>query len=148
MVVKQMINMLILLLYLGWIIVITCSIKRLNNNHSHLAPHKLDWKTGKTIGTGYESQGLYHMYKSQPPVAFTSATSVDLLHSRLFHPSLAKLQKLIPNLSTLSSFECQNPYHLPLKVFGCTCFVHDHSPGSDKLQPKSIKCVFLGYPRY
>ncbi|XP_075095402.1 uncharacterized protein LOC142173681 [Nicotiana tabacum] len=44
--------------------------------------------------------------------------------------------------------ECQNLYHLPLKAFGCTCSVHDHSPGNDKLQPKSIKCVFRGYSRY
>ncbi|XP_019241453.1 PREDICTED: uncharacterized protein LOC109241850 [Nicotiana attenuata] len=45
-------------------------------------------------------------------------------------------------------FPGQNPYHLPLRVFGCTCFVHDHSPGNDKLQQKSIKYVFLGYSRY
>ncbi|KAF3663230.1 putative acyl-activating enzyme 9-like [Capsicum annuum] len=64
-----------------------------------------DRRTGKTIGTGYESQGLYHMSKSPPPVNFTSAASTDLLHNRFGHPSLAKLQKLIPSLSTLSSLE-------------------------------------------
>ena len=32
-------------------------------------------------------------------------------------------------------------------MFGCTCFIHDLSPGKDKLSPKSIKCVFLGYSR-
>lgn len=36
---------------------------------------------------------------------------------------------------------------LSLRVFGCTCFVHDHSPGRDKLSPRAIKCVFLGYSR-
>jgi len=30
-------------------------------------------------------------------------------------------------------------------VFGCTCFVHDLSPGLDKLSARAIKCVFLGY---
>ncbi|KAF3642960.1 putative metal-nicotianamine transporter YSL5 [Capsicum annuum] len=38
-------------------------------------------------------------------VNFTSAASTDLLHNRFGHPSLAKLQKLIPSLSTLSSLE-------------------------------------------
>ncbi|XP_052725874.1 retrovirus-related Pol polyprotein from transposon TNT 1-94 isoform X3 [Vigna angularis] len=36
---------------------------------------------------------------------------------------------------------------LPLRVFGSTCFVHDFSPGLDKLSPRSHKCVFLGFPR-
>ena len=38
-------------------------------------------------------------------------------------------------------------YHLPPRVFGCVCFVHDLTPGKDKLAAKSIKCVFLGYAR-
>ena len=42
----------------------------------------------------------------------------------------------------------QDPLHpLPLRVFGSTCFVHDFSPGLDKLSPRSHKCVFLGFPR-
>lgn len=42
-------------------------------------------------------------------------------------------------------FPGQNPYHLPLRVFGCVCFVHDQSTRNDKLQPKSMKCAFLEY---
>lgn len=42
----------------------------------------------------------------------------------------------------------QNPYSLPLRVFGCTCFVHDLTTRNDKLQLKPIKCVFLGYSRH
>ncbi|XP_075111907.1 uncharacterized protein LOC107787662 [Nicotiana tabacum] len=71
-------------------------------------PFNLDRSMGKTIGTRYESQGLYYLSKSQPHVAFTSAASADLLHNRLGHPSLAKLQKLIPSLFTLSSIECES----------------------------------------
>ena len=47
------------------------------------------------------------------------------------------------------------PYHInfpnkPLfpiepKVFGCTCFVRDVRPHVSKLDPKSLKCIFLGY---
>jgi len=40
------------------------------------------------------------------------------------------------------------PFHpLPLRVFGSTCFVHNFSPGLDKLSPRSYKCVFLGFTR-
>ena len=38
-------------------------------------------------------------------------------------------------------------YKFPLCVFRCTCFVHDLSPERDKLSPKYIKYVFLGYSR-
>ncbi|PON63816.1 LOW QUALITY PROTEIN: hypothetical protein TorRG33x02_275260 [Trema orientale] len=34
---------------------------------------------------------------------------------------------------------------LPLKVFGCISFVHNHSPNRTKLDPKSLKRIFLGY---
>jgi len=39
--------------------------------------------------------------------------------------------------------------HLLLpKVFGSTCFVHNFSPGLDKLFAQSHKCVFLGFTRF
>ena len=31
------------------------------------------------------------------------------------------------------------------KVFGCTCFVRDVHPHVFKLDPKSLKCIFVGY---
>ena len=31
------------------------------------------------------------------------------------------------------------------KVFGCTCFVRDVRPQVSKLDPKSLKCIFMGY---
>lgn len=37
------------------------------------------------------------------------------------------------------------PSSIPLKTFGCTVFVHDHQKNKSKLDPKSIKCVFIGY---
>ena len=40
-------------------------------------------------------------------------------------------------------------YLLPIesRVFGCTCFVRDIRPYVPKLDPKSLKCIFLGYFR-
>ena len=37
------------------------------------------------------------------------------------------------------------PFSLPLKVFGCVCYVHNLGPSYDKLDPRATKCVFLGY---
>ena len=33
------------------------------------------------------------------------------------------------------------------RVFRCTCFVRDVCPHVSKLDPKSLKCIFLGYSR-
>ena len=38
-------------------------------------------------------------------------------------------------------------FHLPPKVFGCIAFIQDLSLDLDKLSPRSIKCVSLGYSR-
>ena len=33
------------------------------------------------------------------------------------------------------------------RVFGCTCFIRDVRPQVFKLEPKSLKCIFLVYSR-
>lgn len=41
------------------------------------------------------------------------------------------------------------PAHcLPPRVFCCVCFVHNFDSRIDKLSHKSIRCIFLGYPRH
>ncbi|RDX79103.1 hypothetical protein CR513_40512, partial [Mucuna pruriens] len=35
---------------------------------------------------------------------------------------------------------------LPSRVFVCVAFVHSHNPHRGKLDPKVVKCVFIGYP--
>ena len=52
------------------------------------------------------------------------------------------LQHKVPHQLLYSN---QPLYALPPRVFGCTCFVHNHSPGRDKLSARSLKCIFLGY---
>ena len=54
-----------------------------------------------------------------------------------------------------SVLNCATPYHqlfpnnslFPIdpKVFGCTCFVRDVCPQVSKFDPKSLKCIFVGY---
>ena len=40
----------------------------------------------------------------------------------------------------------ENKFVVPPKVFGCTCFVRDHRPSVTKLDPRAVKCIFIGYP--
>ncbi|RVW65705.1 Retrovirus-related Pol polyprotein from transposon RE2 [Vitis vinifera] len=64
--------------------------------------------TGKTIGIGRESQGLYHLTSNSSPVVCISTDAPLLIHNRLGHPSLSKFQKMVPRFSTLSSLPCES----------------------------------------
>ena len=48
------------------------------------------------------------------------------------------LRRLCPNKELFS---------LPPKVFGCVAYVQDLNPSLDKLAPRSLRCVFVGYSR-
>jgi hypothetical protein len=38
-----------------------------------------------------------------------------------------------------------NEFVVPPKVFGYTCFVMDQRPSVGKLDPRVVKCIFVGY---
>ena len=42
-------------------------------------------------------------------------------------------------------FPTKNLFPIAPKIFGCVCFVRDVCPHHTKLDPKSLKCIFLGY---
>ncbi|GKE82548.1 retrovirus-related pol polyprotein from transposon TNT 1-94, partial [Tanacetum coccineum] len=44
-------------------------------------------------------------------------------------------------------FPTKHLFPIDPKIFGSTCFVQDTQPNITKLDPKSLKCVFLGYSR-
>ena len=67
-----------------------------------------DRRTGKTIGIGHESQGLFHLSLPLCSTACTSTKAPLLLHKRLGHPSLSKFRKLVPHFFSLSSLECES----------------------------------------
>ncbi|RVW22780.1 Retrovirus-related Pol polyprotein from transposon RE1 [Vitis vinifera] len=71
-------------------------------------PLTSDRSTGKTIGIGHESQGLYHLTSDSSPAVCISTDAPLLIHNRLGHPSLSKFQKMIPRFSTLSSLPCES----------------------------------------
>ncbi|KAJ9550922.1 hypothetical protein OSB04_014967 [Centaurea solstitialis] len=53
--------------------------------------------------------------------------------------------KLLEWKTPIMMLKGENEYILPLKVFGCVCFVKDNRPTVGKLDPRSVKCVFVGY---
>ena len=50
-------------------------------------------------------------------------------------------------LEILSQFypDIRSSFNLALGVFGCTSFVHIHNYNWGKLDPRALKCVFVGY---
>ncbi|RDX62582.1 hypothetical protein CR513_59068, partial [Mucuna pruriens] len=65
-----------------------------------------DLSLGQTICIECESHGLY--YLSTPPKACFVTNSPLTIHAQLGHPTLSKLQKLVSNLSKLSSLHCES----------------------------------------
>ena len=45
-------------------------------------------------------------------------------------------------------FPSKSLFPIEPRVFGSTCFVRDVRPQVTKLDPKSLKCIFLGYSRH
>ncbi|KAA0033068.1 gag-pol polyprotein [Cucumis melo var. makuwa] len=119
----------------------------------------LDRVMKKIIGRGYESGGLYLFdHQVSQAVACHVVPSPFEVHCRLGHPSLFVLKKLYPEFRMPSSllngdipyrvlFPTKSLFPIAPKIFGCVCFVRDVSPHHTKLDPKSLKCIFLGYSR-
>nr|KYP50624.1 hypothetical protein KK1_027561 [Cajanus cajan] len=63
--------------------------------------------TGRKIGAGHESSGLYY-FETQLPVSCVAVLSPKLLHDRLGHPSLSKLKLLVPSLKNLEELGCES----------------------------------------
>jgi len=66
----------------------------------------LDWSSGRIIGTGCESHGLYHLQTSAHVGMVMDSPS--LFHAPLGYPSLVKMQQLVPSLSKLSNLSCES----------------------------------------
>lgn len=83
---------------------------------------------------------LFHM--SVPKTYWADALSTTcFLINRM--PSV-----VLDGMSPLSVlFPTKSLFPVDPKIFGSTCFVRDTRPHLTKLDPKSLKCVFLGYSR-
>jgi len=64
--------------------------------------------------------------------------------------TVAYLMNRMPSrvLSNKTPIECltgKTNYVVTPKVFGCVCFVKDYRPSVGKLDPRAVKCIFVGY---
>jgi len=54
--------------------------------------------------------------------------------------------KVLQNVTPYEKLLHKKPTYQHMKVFGCLAFASNPSRTGDKLQPRGIPCVFLGYP--
>ncbi|KAI5408632.1 hypothetical protein KIW84_054465 [Lathyrus oleraceus] len=105
-----------------------------------------DLTTGQTIGIAKEKEGLYYFSDDHPKVlsscfqsqSSSSASQIWLQHKRLGNKSPVQFMlsrfPSVPILHTLES-----------RIFGCVAFVHVHKQYRNKLDPRAVRCIFLGY---
>ena len=53
---------------------------------------------------------------------------------------------ILKNVSPYERLFRRTPNYKYLRVFGCLCYAQSPRVGRDKFQPRSVPCVFLGYP--
>ncbi|KAL5856723.1 hypothetical protein ACOSQ3_004181 [Xanthoceras sorbifolium] len=85
------------------------------------------------------------MFTMKVPIYFwgdavlTATYLINRLPNRTinFETPLSILTKIHPHIFTSNT--------LPLKTFGCTAFVHIHAQNRNKLDPRALKTIFVGY---
>ena len=85
------------------------------------------------------------MFQKNVPESFwgeavlTATHLINRLPSRVlgFKSPLEMLSTFYPDLKTTNN--------LVPRIFGCLSFVHVHSQNRGKLDPRALKCVFVGY---
>ena len=90
---------------------------------------------GRTIGAGHKSQGLNHLTSSNSFTACSATDPPNLIHKRLGHPSLSKLQKMLPSLSSLSTLDCES----------CQLGKHTRATFSRSIESRSVSIFSLVY---
>lgn len=141
--------------------VVSIKTLRTNNAHEYLSSQFRSFLT---------SQGILHetlcaQTPQQNRVAerknlhLVETTRTLMLHYNVPHPFWGDAlltacyminrmpSSVLGNQVSYSIMYPKQPLYTVLCVFGCTCYVHDLTPGKDKLFARSLKCLFLGYSR-
>lgn len=85
--------------------------------------------------------GLTMMYQSNVPQQLW----VEAFFSAAFLGNLLPSSVLPANVSPYEKLHGKPPTYSSLRVFGCKCFPYLRPYMSNKLDPKSLPCVFVGY---
>ncbi|RVW12716.1 Retrovirus-related Pol polyprotein from transposon RE1 [Vitis vinifera] len=107
-----------------------------------------DRSTGKTIGIGRESQGLYHLTSPSTPAVCISTDAPLLIHiawATLVYPSSRKCDNAREYFSTpFTSFMSQ---HGIIHQSSCAHTPQQNGVAERQLSARATKCIFLGYSR-
>lgn len=85
--------------------------------------------------------GLTLMFQSKIPQSLW----VEAFFTANYLTNLFTSSVLQANVSPYEALMKQPPSYTTLRVFGCKCFPHLKPYAQNKLDPKSLPCVFLGY---
>lgn len=97
-------------------------------------------KNGHLLDVTRASLFQYNVPKSfWGEAALTATHLINRLPSRVlgFKSPMDMLSQFYPNLQTTNN--------LVPRIFGCVSFVHIHGPNRGKLDPRALKCLFVGY---
>ncbi|GAB2280939.1 hypothetical protein Dimus_039437 [Dionaea muscipula] len=88
-------------------------------------------------------------------VGSVTSSCVPVRVSKIFWSEAVLIVVYLINRMSSSVLQGEIPYRvlfphqplhpLPLRLFGCTSYVRDIRPGLTKLDPKPLRCIFLGY---
>ena len=114
----------------------TCGIAhRLSCPHTHQQNGAVERKHRHIVETG-----LALLYHANLPLRFwdDAFQTACYLINRLPTPTLH-------NITPFEKLFASSPDYSFLKIFGCACWPNLRPYNSNKLQPRSLQCVFLGY---
>ncbi|GMI78284.1 hypothetical protein HRI_001497700 [Hibiscus trionum] len=83
------------------------------------------------------------LFQMQVPKCFWA----DAISTACFLINRMPSSVLLGNIPFQTLFPTKNLFPLSPKIFGCICFVRDVRSQVTILDPKSLRCVFLGYSR-